>query len=382
MKKLSARFSLPNPHRSEVNQYSQYKYDFLNSVYFFICLISFVVGLIRWYESALLSIITLTYSLTGFGLLYYLKHYENQIERVCTLVLVQSYILSVGLYFLNFPYTLRLSLFFLLLAVALFLKGRRQGLNWLIAIMIAIFAGDYLIIDKIGYSHFEILVSSFAIICLFFIVNSYEKIKEKQTEDLQALNSMLEQKVEERTFELSRSNKLLEKEKLTLKKLSYTDQLTGLYNRYKVKDLFEYEKKQIIRYKTDLAIIIVDIDFFKTVNDTFGHIVGDLILVELGACLTKNVRNSDIVSRWGGEEFVILTPKTNEEQAMILAEKIRQKIKEHVFSHNIHLTVSFGITSFQEADTLESFILRADKALYKAKDSGRDAVKIYAFNEE
>ncbi|WP_298626115.1 GGDEF domain-containing protein [uncultured Legionella sp.] len=154
-----------------------------------------------------------------------------------------------------------------------------------------------------------------------------------------------------------------------------------MYNRYKIKELFDYEKKQFIRYQTELSIIIIDIDYFKTINDSFGHTVGDLILFELAQLLRSIVRHSDAVSRWGGEEFLILAPKTNVIQASALAEKVRQKIKSHRFSHDISLTVSFGVTSVQENDTLETIILRADDALYKAKKSGRDRVNVYTLQE-
>ena len=381
LNKLYHRFRLFNQQVPEELKSIRYKYDFLNSIYFIVCIASFIMGLIRIYESTLLAVITLSYSFTGFYFLYYLQRHIKHIEWVCTLVLIQSYLMAISLYLLNFPYTLRLSFFFLLMSTALFLKGRKQGLLWMLAIMIAIFIGDFFFIDAIGYSHLDILVSSFAIICLFFIVNSYEQVKEKQTEDLRTLNLDLELKVQERTNELRQANHLLEQEKLTLKKLSYTDQLTGLYNRYKVKELFEYEKNQITRYKTELSVIIIDIDFFKSINDTFGHTVGDLILLELANLLKKSVRSSDIVSRWGGEEFLIVTPKTNLEQAGVLAEHIRQNLKIHEFSYKISITVSFGVTSFQKNDTLETIILRADEALYKAKNSGRDVVKIYTTPE-
>ncbi|KTD31031.1 sensor histidine kinase [Legionella moravica] len=381
LKKLYHRFRLSSQQIPEEFQSIRYKYDFLNRIYFIVCCASLIMGLVRFYESTLLGLITLSYSVTGFYFLYYLKHHLEHIEQVCTFVLVQSYIMAITLYLLNFPYTLRLSFFFLLMSTALFLKGRKQGLFWMMAIMSAIFIGDVFFINLIGYSHLDVLVSSFAIICLYFIVNSYEQVKEQQTEDLRTLNLELERKVQERTDELRRANQLLEQEKLTLKKLSVTDQLTGLYNRYKVKELFEYEKKQINRYNTDLSVIIIDIDFFKSINDSFGHIVGDLILLELANLLRKSSRSSDIVSRWGGEEFLIVTPKTSLEQAAILAEHIRQVIKLHQFSHGIHITVSFGVTSFQKNDTLESIILRADDALYKAKNSGRDIVKIHSESE-
>lgn len=381
LKKLYHGFRFFNQQVPKELQSICYKYDFLNSIYFIVCIASFIMGLIRFYESTLLAVITLSYSFTGFYFLYYLKRHVEQIERVCTLVLIQSYIMAISLYLLNFPYTLRLSFFFLLMSTALFLKGRKQGLLWMLAIMIAIFIGDFFFINAIGYSHLDILVSSFAIICLFFIVNSYEQVKEKQTEDLRALNLDLELKVQERTNELRHANNLLEQEKLTLNKLSYTDQLTGLYNRYKIKELFEYEKNQINRYKTKLSVILIDIDYFKSINDTFGHTVGDLILLELANLLKKSVRSSDIVSRWGGEEFLIVTPKTNLEQAGVLAEHIRQNLKAHEFSYKISITVSFGVTSFQKNDTLETIILRADEALYKAKNSGRDVVEIYTTPE-
>ncbi|WP_298622870.1 hypothetical protein [uncultured Legionella sp.] len=170
MKKLFAKFRLLNQQLPEQYQYIRYKFDFLHSVYLFICFISFIMGLIRWYESPLLALITLGYSLSGLCLLYFLNTHKEKIEFVCSLVLIQSYILAVCLYLLNFPHTLRLSFFFLLLSTALFLKGRKEGFRWMIAILVAICTGDVFFSDSIGYSHFDILVSSFAIICLFYIL--------------------------------------------------------------------------------------------------------------------------------------------------------------------------------------------------------------------
>lgn len=379
--KLPKPFRLFNIKTEEDHLYIQYKYDFLSTVYFFICVFIFILGSIRLYESWLLAAINLTYAISGLSLVYYLNLHKERVELVCTLILILSYFFSVSLYILAFPHTLRLSIFYLLLSTALFLKGRQQGVIWMIIMIFSIFAGDLLFHVKIGYSHLDILVSVFSLVCLFFIINSYEQVKEKQASDLKALNASLEQEVYERTMELQTANILLEQEKQNLQTLSVTDQLTGLYNRYKIKELFEYEKSQIDRYKTDLSVIIMDIDYFKVINDTLGHIVGDKILQEMAILLKKSARDSDVVSRWGGEEFLIFSPNVTLDKAMILAESIRQKIQKHEFSHGIHLTVSFGVTCFHPLDTLEKLILRADDALYKAKDAGRDNVKAYPLTQ-
>lgn len=185
-----------------------------------------------------------------------------------------------------------------------------------------------------------------------------------------------EAEIQKRTRVLQQANRELENEKQTLTNLSSTDKLTGLYNRYKFEDLFEFEKSQMLRHNTQLAIILLDIDFFKAVNDTKGHNVGDAVLKEVALILRASVRNSDVVVRWGGEEFIVFTPKTTLEQAQQLAETIRANVKNASFSHGRQLTASFGVTSFEEEDGLESLIQRADRALYRAKELGRDNVQI------
>ena len=185
-----------------------------------------------------------------------------------------------------------------------------------------------------------------------------------------------EAEIQKRTRVLQQANRELENEKQTLTNLSSTDKLTGLYNRYKFEDLFEFEKSQMLRHNTQLAIILLDIDFFKSVNDTKGHNVGDAVLKEVALILRASVRNSDVVVRWGGEEFIVFTPKTTLEQAQQLAETIRDNVKNASFSHGRQLTASFGVTSFEEEDKLETLIQRADRALYRAKELGRDNVQI------
>lgn len=197
-----------------------------------------------------------------------------------------------------------------------------------------------------------------------------------------SITSVSEEEIQERTRALQQANKVLENEKKKLVNLSATDRLTGLYNRYKFEDLFEFEKSQMLRHKTKLSIILLDIDFFKSVNDTEGHNVGDAVLKELAMILRASVRSSDVVVRWGGEEFIVFTPKTTLEQAQQLAETIRDNVKNATFSHGRQLTASFGVTSFEEEDGLETLIQRADRALYRAKELGRDNVQIDRCNPE
>lgn len=210
---------------------------------------------------------------------------------------------------------------------------------------------------------------------LFFICDNYGLIQEEQKEYLEKLNAHLEDTVRMRTQELEEANKALEHEKQTLKYLSYTDQLTGLYNRHKVQELFEFERSQVLRYKTNLSVILMDLDFFKPVNDKYGHPAGDVVLKEIAHILQSTLRSSDIISRWGGEEFLIITPKAALSEALKVADTLRQKLKTTSFSYINKMTASFGVTTFKEGDNLEQLFQRADHALYLAKESGKDNVK-------
>lgn len=178
----------------------------------------------------------------------------------------------------------------------------------------------------------------------------------------------LEQKVFDRTKELELKN-------LELERLSITDKLTNIYNRIKLdKTVFE-QINLAKRYKQEFAIMIIDIDYFKKVNDTFGHQIGDTTLVEIANILKTNVRESDTVGRWGGEEFVIICPHTNLDGIKILANNIREKIENHSFPVIGNKTASFGVTVYQDEDNIESLIARADEALYNAKNNGRNKVE-------
>jgi len=159
-----------------------------------------------------------------------------------------------------------------------------------------------------------------------------------------------------------------------LENLSETDPLTGLYNRLKLDNVFIKTIEHSQRYENNFSILMMDLDKFKNINDSHGHLVGDQILKKIAAILRENARVTDTVGRWGGEEFLIIFPETVMKDAINIAEKIRAIIENYAFDVIGSMTCSFGVTTYHAKDTIESMIYRADLALYKAKEKGRNKV--------
>jgi len=156
--------------------------------------------------------------------------------------------------------------------------------------------------------------------------------------------------------------------------LSKTDQLTKVKNRLYIDEILQKQYYRFIRNSEKCSVILIDIDFFKDVNDTYGHISGDLFLVEFATILKNNVRKSDVVGRWGGEEFLIILPHTELESANKSAIKIQNIIRTYTFSKVGTKTASFGIAEFHEGMSIEQLLDNADKALYQSKAEGRDKI--------
>jgi diguanylate cyclase (GGDEF)-like protein len=155
------------------------------------------------------------------------------------------------------------------------------------------------------------------------------------------------------------------------------DPLTNIYNRQKFDDVFNQEIKNTNRYGYSLSLAIIDIDKFKDFNDTYGHLVGDEVLVSTAQVVQKNLRETDIFARWGGEEFVILFRNTNISQAKIVCEKLRKRIENNTHQTARKVTVSFGLTQHSSSDTCKSMFKRCDEALYFAKENGRNRVEVF-----
>jgi diguanylate cyclase (GGDEF)-like protein len=155
-----------------------------------------------------------------------------------------------------------------------------------------------------------------------------------------------------------------------------TDPLTGLSNRLKFNQALGAEIARSMRYETPLSLVMYDVDNFKVINDTHGHQIGDRILVQLSGFVPGLLRDTDVLARWGGEEFVILTPGSDGEMAYAAAEKLRNAIEQAGFEPIGTLTCSFGVAQYAYGDTAEALISRADNALYRAKLNGRNQVEL------
>lgn len=156
--------------------------------------------------------------------------------------------------------------------------------------------------------------------------------------------------------------------------LSIIDPLTNIYNRLKFNHTVEYELVRFKRYNDSFAIILMDIDHFKHVNDNYGHDIGDETLVRLTDIVGQILRQNDIFARWGGEEFIALIVGADEEIAVNLANRIRTKVEESDFNKVGHITISLGVSLVNTKDDSFSLFKRADDALYEAKNSGRNKV--------
>lgn len=161
---------------------------------------------------------------------------------------------------------------------------------------------------------------------------------------------------------------------LELQTLVTTDTLTGLHNRAKLDSILTQELERAKRYNFNIGILILDIDYFKSINDTHGHLVGDEVLIEVSNTLKQNIRSSDYIFRWGGEEFIILCLEVNQDSLISFAEEIRLKIEEVEFDKVGKKTISIGASINTNDDTYSSILQRADQALYKSKKSGRNKV--------
>ncbi len=184
--------------------------------------------------------------------------------------------------------------------------------------------------------------------------------------------SELRKKVAAKNVELERAYRKLEK-------LATTDELTGLLNRRSIFRALEEEIGRSNRYHQNFSLCLLDIDFFKKVNDTFGHLVGDRVLMHVAELLICHSRSTDKIGRYGGEEFMIILPNTSLDGAISYAEKIRKAIEENELlveseGCNVKVTVSIGVTTYIQEESLEKLISRVDRALYEAKERGRNRV--------
>lgn len=198
----------------------------------------------------------------------------------------------------------------------------------------------------------------------------------KPIEDMQFINKLrLYKEVIFKTKALEQTLAELEKKNKLLEELYVTDNLTKIYNRNKLDQVLTSEVNRSNRYGTIFGIILIDIDYFKSVNDIHGHLMGDIVLKEFAGILSKNSRVTDTIGRWGGEEFMIICTETNLEGLYIFATSLKDKISSFPFSIKEKKTASFGISVYNQNENIDELIRRVDEALYTAKKNGRDKVE-------
>ncbi|MFK2823863.1 diguanylate cyclase [Arcobacter sp. YIC-80] len=320
---------------------TKYKYKkehlFLNSVITLLSL-NFLYGLINYNHSLVLLSITLNYSLVVF-LLISISIYKKGNQVIKIFLIAHIFYIAFTLYGI---------LFYIGMVEFNYISSHSIG----IGIIIEALTLSYLIsykYKKIENEKINALNDKIKAQSLLNEKNKLLKITNEKSEELKVLNKRLEE-------------------------LSITDKLTSLYNRTKIDDTLQRQLKYTKRYNEDFSLILIDIDFFKKINDTYGHQVGDTILKEFAQILKDNIRQTDTVGRWGGEEFIIICPKTNLEEANIVSQKIKNKIEKTSFSTINNCTASFGISTYKKGLDIKDIVKNADEALYKAKSNGRNTI--------
>jgi diguanylate cyclase (GGDEF)-like protein len=170
----------------------------------------------------------------------------------------------------------------------------------------------------------------------------------------------------------------LKRNNIILRNLAVTDTLTCQFNRLQFDERANGEIERASRYGDPLSLIMYDLDHFKRVNDTWGHLIGDEVLRRSAAIVKSQIRDPDTLIRWGGEEFLVIAPHTPLAGAVSLAEKIRKAIAAESFPEVGHVTASFGVAEWEPGQSAELWLHHADQALYSAKNSGRDRVASFS----
>jgi len=283
--------------------------------------------------------------------------------------------------------------------------SRRRILSIVSLIFLVLTLSLYIFANKYGLPsmHFHLMsgtLNTLIVIIIAYCLSYYNgtitdkalEITQNELDKNTELNRTLERKVEERTIELTNSNERLKQEieerkqaeealmdsEKRFRELSIVDELTFLYNSRHFYSQLKIELERSNRYKQHLTLLLLDLDDFKVLNDTYGHVEEDKVLRQLGQVIKKCLRKTDSAYRYGGEEFTVLLPMTTSVNGVVIAERIRTEFNKETFSpepgQDIHLTVSIGIAQYKPQEDMKSFVNRVDQLMYQAKKNGKDRV--------
>jgi diguanylate cyclase (GGDEF)-like protein len=288
-------------------------------------------------------------------ILWHLKHHKD-IKRASMMFIGMLFTILALFFLVSKPESAAFVWVYCFVIAAFLIYGKDIGLLLSLAFCATVFGYYYFFIgSKITELGFTNLVASTVVIILF--LRYYESSRGAIFERLQATLG-----------ELKQSHQALESK-------SVTDPLTNVYNRAKAFELLTTAVNNQERYQTPFAIIFLDIDGFKTINDKHGHDAGDDILVKYARLLSENARKTDTLFRWGGEEFMLLCTNTDKSKATRLAENLRELIKQETLGGKPLPSASYGVVEYHAGEDIASLIKRADMAMYNAKRAGGDRVK-------
>jgi two-component system cell cycle response regulator len=194
------------------------------------------------------------------------------------------------------------------------------------------------------------------------------------------INSESFSRVINNTLERARLRKDVEKAQAKMAEMSTVDELTKLYNRRYFIEALEGEFERAIRYGTEIALVMMDLDYFKKINDTYGHLAGDMVLSKIGDMLKAHVRRNDLACRYGGEEFAVILPSVSKESTYAAYDRFREKVFAQHFEYEsmqFSITVSIGIAYSNSAESINDLLAHADQALYQAKEENRNKIITY-----
>jgi len=286
---------------------------------------------------------------------YYAYKKNNNVKLSSAIVLYSLYILMFYLIFTGGVENTGPLWVFIVAPVSVFIQGLKRGLIDIAIFVIMSITIMLIPIDIIAHAAFSTefkLRLLYSFLTVTFLSALYEYSREQSYKQALALSDKYQ-------------------------KLANFDPLTQLSNRRDALFILKREQVRALRNKDPLSIILCDVDYFKKINDKYGHNAGDAVLIDLAKIFTKSMREQDCVARWGGEEFLFILPQTEAKSANIFAEKIQKILQNHIVNHEnekISVKVSMGIEQFKDNQTIDDAINNADKRLYQAKNAGRNQI--------
>jgi diguanylate cyclase (GGDEF)-like protein len=286
---------------------------------------------------------------------YYAYKKNNNVKLSSAIVLYSLYILMFYLIFTGGVENTGPLWVFIVAPVSVFIQGLKRGLIDITIFVITSMTIMLIPMDIIAHAAYSTefkLRLLYSFLTVTFLSALYEYSREQSYKQALALSEKYQ-------------------------RLAHLDPLTQLSNRRDALFILKREQARISRSKEPLSIILCDVDYFKKINDQYGHNAGDTVLIELAELFTKNMREQDFIARWGGEEFLFILPQTEAKSANIFAEKIQEILQNHLVNHEnekISVKVSMGIEQFKDNQTIDEAINNADKYLYQAKNAGRNQI--------